>query len=275
VQVGDNVTVNYIGIFGTGPEQGKVFDTSLYAVATDNASYPKALSYHLRGAVANYTPLPVHVGSSTPSSGYSLYNKSFIQVVTGFWQGLVGLPGNVTHLVAVPVDLGYGPDNPACERTLPLVVRVPVVETIPGVQFTADYPDVVAVSGGSFVDPTYGYTVEILSANSTSVTLENVAYSGETADLQGWTTVVASVTSTSNGSGLITIENLLTGTDAGHIQSSTSSGLCTSSSNGVFIVSAVNQSAGTFTENFNQEVDGQVLDFEVTVVDIYQPVLLT
>src|SRR5215472_2799448 len=65
VQLGDNVTVNYIGIFGSGPEAGKVFDTSIYSVATNNIAYPKSLSYHSRGdSASNYTTLDVHVGGS-------------------------------------------------------------------------------------------------------------------------------------------------------------------------------------------------------------------
>ena len=38
VREGDNVTVNYIGEFGSGPQTGRVFDTSIYAVGVNNAS---------------------------------------------------------------------------------------------------------------------------------------------------------------------------------------------------------------------------------------------
>jgi FKBP-type peptidyl-prolyl cis-trans isomerase 2 len=277
VAVGDNVTVNYIGTFGSGPEQGKVFDTSLYAVANNNAVYPKALQYHLRGEnlAKNYTPLAVHVGGNTPSSGYSYDNLSFIQVVTGFWQGLVGLPVNETHAVVVPPALGYGPSDPACQRTLPLKVQVPVFQTLSGTEFTKLYPSVLATTGSSFVDPTYGWTTEILSANATSVSIENVVYVGEMGDRQGWNTTVTNVTSTSNDSGLITVQNDLTPAQAGHLAGSTTNGLCTSSSNGDFIITAVNYTSGTFTEDFDQEVVGQTLIFQVTIVAIYAPVATT
>lgn len=272
VQVGDNVTVNYVGIFGSGPDQGKVFDTSIYADAINDASFPKALQYHPRGAAANYTPLPVHVGGNTPQSGYSLHNMSFIQVVTGFWKGLVGLRGNESHLLVVPPSLGYGYGNPACLRTMPLTVTFPVYQSLSGLAFTALYPGVLATTGASFTNPTYGFTVEILSANSTSVALENIAYSGETTDLQGWPAEVASVVPTSNGTGLITIQNLINGAQAGHLAGTTTHGLCANGgSAAAFIVTEVNTTAGTFTENFNQEVSGQTLLFEVAVVNIYVP----
>ncbi len=272
VRQGDNVTVAYIGVFGSGPEQGKVFDTSIYSVAIQNSTYPKALEYHLRGAPGNYTALPVYVGSNAPSSGYSFANKSFIQVVTGFWQGLVGLTGNQTRSILVPPELGYGSPNPACLVTLPLTVHVPVVETLTGAQFNAQYPGVLATTGTYFTNPKYGWETEVFSANLTSVTLENFAFVGETATLQGWETQVTNVTSTSNGSGQITVMNLLTPDEAGHLAGHTANGACQSSSSGNYIVSAVNYTSDTFTEDFNQEVVGETLIFDVTVIDIYAPV---
>src|SRR5580658_2385472 len=106
VTLGDNVTVNYIGLFGSGPQQGKVFDTSIYSVAYDNIAYPKGLQFSPRGpSPSNFTPLDVFVGASTPSGGYSLGGLSFIQVVPGFWEGLLGLSGNQTRTISVPPAL--------------------------------------------------------------------------------------------------------------------------------------------------------------------------
>jgi FKBP-type peptidyl-prolyl cis-trans isomerase 2 len=271
VQANDNVTVNYIGIFGSGPEQGKVFDTSLYSVAINNATYPKSLQYHGRGAAANYTPLAVHVGDNTPSAGYSYAGLSFIQVVTGFWQGLLGLPGNYTRLVSVPPSLGYGSQDPSCLRTLPLTVHVPIVERMRGTNFTAMYPGVLATTGASFNDPTYGWPVLILSANQSFVTIENLPPVGWTTDHGGWPITVTNITTTANGSGQITVRNELTSSDAGLTGGHVSNGLCSSQSNGQYIISAVNFANGTYTEDFNQEVRGQTLLFAVTVVNIYAP----
>ena len=275
VEKGDNVTVNYIGVFGSGPEQGKVFDTSLYSVAVSDTTYPKALQYHARGAPGNYTPLAVHVGASTPSGGYSFANKSFIQVVTGFWQGLLGLPGNESRAIVVPPSLGYGPTNPACLLSLPLTVHAPVFQTLTGGQFSKQYPGFLATTGSSFTDPKYGWKTVILSANTTSVSLESFAYVGETASLQGWPTMVTNVTNTANGTGQITVVNELTAAEAGHLAGHSSTGLCTSISSGNYILSAVNFTSGTFTEDFNQEVVGQTLVFTVTIVDIYVPISTT
>jgi FKBP-type peptidyl-prolyl cis-trans isomerase 2 len=272
VKLNDNVTVNYIGIFGSGPQQGKVFDTSIYAVATNDAAYPKGLQYHARGVAKNYTSLPVHVGNTTPSSGYSYAGLSFIQVVPGFWQGLLGLEGNTTHLIVVPPSLGYGQQNPACLREEPLTVEVPVLQKLTGANFTAQYPGVLATTGATFNNPTYGWPTLILSANTSYVTIENLPQVGWTSSSGGWPIEVTNITGTANGSGQITVRNLLTPTDAGQIGGTASHGLCTSQSNGQFIISAVSVVNNTYTEDFNQEVTGETLLFVVTVVDIYAPV---
>jgi FKBP-type peptidyl-prolyl cis-trans isomerase 2 len=273
VAVGDNVTVNYIGIFGSGPEQGKVFDTSLYAVGSNNAAWPKSLEYQGRGASGNYSPLAVHVGGSTPSGGYSLGGLSFIQVVTGFWQGLIGQPGNLTKSVSVPPNLGYGPSNPACQIVRPLAETFPVFETLTRSAFGGEFPGVLPNTGASLIDPHYRWPVLILSANSTSVAIENLASVGATVSPFGYPIVVTNVSSTADGTGSITVVAQLTPNDAGQVLGNDLTGKspCPSQSNGKFVVTAVDIVHGTFTSDYNTEVTGQTLIFMVQVVNIFVP----
>jgi len=270
-QIGDNVTVNYIGIMGSGPQAGKVFDTSIYAVASDPIGYPKTLEFGLRGAAENYTPLAVHVGGSTPSSGYSLGGQNFIQVVTGFWQGLVGLSGNVSRSVNVPPDLGYGPTRAACLDVKPLTFSVPIVETLTLNAFGTRYSGVTATQGAQFADPTYGWPVLVMSSNASYATVENLATVGWITHAQGYNEIVRSVTSTANGTGSITLEVQLTTADAGHVLGAAASAPAGCQSSGRYIISAVDLGTGTFTEDFDTEVTGQTLIFIVTVVDIFPP----
>ncbi len=272
VQVGANVTVNYIGVYGSGPEQGKVFDTSLYSVAVNNIAFPKALTYQPRGPTpANYSPLDVHVAGDTPSAGYTLGADKFIGVVTGFWIGLVGLPGNVSKQLILPPDLAYGPANPACEATEPLAYSIPMMSTLSATQFTSEYTGQVPATGSEFPDPHFGWPVLVLSSNASYVTVENLPTIGWTASPAGWPVVVTNVSATANGTGLITLQNELTPSQAGHLvgKDYTGTGPCSSSANGKFIVTAVDLGAGTYTENFNQEVQGETLIFTVTVIDIF------
>lgn len=273
VQVGGNATVNYIGFFGSGPESGRVFDTSLYSVAINNASYPKSVGFQFRGPSASYSPLGVYVGPNAPSSGYTAGNTTFRSVVPGFWQGLVGLTGNATRTLVVPPALGYGPQNPACNRTLPLRYTLPVVATFTAAGFSSAFPGVSPLTGVAFLDPHYGWNMTVYSANTSFVTVENLPYVGYVAHPAGWPVLVTAISNTANGAGAISLVNELTPSDAGHLlgKDFNGTGPCTSSSNGQFIVTAVNPSAGTYTEDFNEEVQGETLIFVVTVVDIFPP----
>ncbi|HEY6238369.1 MAG TPA: FKBP-type peptidyl-prolyl cis-trans isomerase, partial [Thermoplasmata archaeon] len=256
----------------SGPEQGKVFDTSIFAVANDAVSYPKSIEYHARGpSASNYTTLAVHVGGKTPSSGYTVGSLSFIQVVTGFWQGLVGIAPNQTRAVIVPPNLGYGPTNPSCVATKPLSYTVPIVQTYSGPAFSKKYPGIIAATGAQFSDPRLGWPILILSANASFVTVENLPSVGWSVSPSGWPVDVTNITSTPNGTGQITLENQLFPSQAGLLvgKDYEGKGPCTTQSSGTFIVTAVNLLDGTYTENFNAEVQGQTLIFLVTVVNVF------
>ncbi len=273
VALGDNVTVNYVGAFSTGPDAGKVFDTSLYAIATNNAQYPKSLMYQPRGPPANYTPLGVYVGAGAPANGYQLGGQTFVGVVPGFWQGLVGAPPNQTRTIVVPPSAGYGPQNPACLRTLPLVQHAPVLLTLNAAQFAKAYPGVTPYTGLVFNDPHLGWSVLVLSTNASFVALQNMPYVGETSSPSGWPVVVTAIAPTANGTGDITLVNQLSPSQAGLILGTDylGTGPCSTQAKGKFIVSAIDAVAGTYTENFNPEVTGQTLVFYVSVINIFPP----
>jgi len=261
VNNGDNVTVNYVGEFGSGPQTGRVFDTSIYSVALNNASYPKSLEYSLRSSVSAYVPLAVHVGKYAPASGYTIGNLTFNSVVTGFWQGLVGLPGNQTHTIVVPPGLGYGSLNQSCLRSVPLVSSTPVMTTVALDQFSKLYPNGTAMVGDVFADPTYGWNDSVFAVNATSVTIRALVSMGMKSSPDGLPFAVTAVNATT-----ITLTSQLTPADSGLVLGHASTGLCDSTK---FIVSAVDYTTVTLTENFNAEVQGETLDFIVTVIDIF------
>jgi hypothetical protein len=264
VQIGDNVTVNYIGLFGTSAQIGKVFDTSYYSVAFNNLAWPKAIGFTPRGPnPSNFTPLPVAVGPNVPSGGYTVGNLTFESVVTGFWQGMLGLPGNQTRYITVPDTLGYGPQNASCLFPQPLTVSVPTTVALSTSAFASAFPAVTPVAGAEFSDPTYRWPVYILSVNSTSVVYENLPALGWTASPSGWPVTVTAISSST-----ITLTNQLSPSNAGLVGGTSATEECGSSS---FIVSQVNPATATYTENFNRDVLGQTLIFIVSVIDIYPP----
>src|SRR5437867_8247419 len=86
-QGGDQVQVDYVGTF---VENGLVFDTSLQAIARDNASYPKAFMFAWH---ASYAPLSVTIGSGGD--------------VPAFDTGSLGLALAESGTIAVPPARGY------------------------------------------------------------------------------------------------------------------------------------------------------------------------
>ncbi|MCI4372121.1 MAG: FKBP-type peptidyl-prolyl cis-trans isomerase [Thermoplasmata archaeon] len=265
VAVGDNVTVNYIGSFGSGGEIGRTFDTSIFSVYQNNVTYPKSLYFPSThgGNPANYTPLPTHIG---PSGQYTIGNLTFGTTVAGFWQGLVGMNGNQTRYVVIPYSLGYGPLDPACTATRPLAYTVPVYVTVPADQFSAVYPGISATSGTTFTDPTYGWTDLILSVNATAVVVNHLPSLGQTTRFDAWNITVTNLSSTT-----ISVLNLLTPSNYGRVLGTFSAAQsCGGQSQAHYLISGVNLNAGTYSINWNSEVTGQTLIFRVTIVDIFK-----
>jgi FKBP-type peptidyl-prolyl cis-trans isomerase len=261
VVIGDNVTVQYIGVLGGGPQQGYVFDTSLLSVANDNVTWPKALEFSYRGNASQYAPLGVHVGPNSPSGGYEINNTTFGGVVTGFWQGMLGMAANQTKWVSIPPSLAYGPERPACLVTAPLVVSVPILTAVPTSNFTAGYPEVPKLAGTTFVDPTYGWTDEVFSVNSTTVTIQSMPTVGFTSSAVGWPVTVTAISG-----GNISVTNDITGANVGRILGAGTTSVCGQTH---YIISAVNPANGTYTRDYNTQVTGTTLIFRITIVTIY------
>lgn len=261
VSVGSNVTVNYIGTFASGPQTDRVFDTSIYSVAIANVTYPKAISFTYRGSEANYTPLPVAVGPLIPSSGYTVGNLTFDGVVTGFWQGLLGMTVGQSRLITVPPSLGYGEPDPACFASQPLTFTTPTIVAMTPSAFATAYPGVSATGGTTFTDPTYGWTDLVLSVNSSAVLVQKQATVGWSVPGTAWTVAVTAVNTTT-----ITLRNQLTYGNLGNVSGTVSTPVCGETH---YIVSGLNASAGTYIEDFNPQVVGQTLVFQVTIVAKY------
>jgi hypothetical protein len=268
VALGDNVTVNYVGMFGSGPQAGRIFDTSIYSVAMSNVTYPKSLEVTFRGNQSDYTPLPVYVG---PTGSYTIGNLTFGTVVTGFWQGLVGLSANHTVSIRVPPSLGYGPVIPSCLVTQPLVFTVPVLVAVTPAGFASVYPGKSSAPGTEFADPSFGWTDVVLSNNSTAIVIENLPNLGYQVPNSSWPILVTGLNAST-----ITLTNELTPANSGLALGTATGTVCGSHR---FIVQSVNVGDGTFTELYdftasgggqvNAEIQGQTLVFEVTVVQFY------
>ncbi|EQD77034.1 peptidyl-prolyl cis-trans isomerase, FKBP-type, partial [mine drainage metagenome] len=268
VQVGANVTVNYIGYFGSGPQIGKVFDTSIYSVYQNNASYPKSLEFASghSGAASAYHPLGVHIGPATAQ--YTVGNQTFSGVVPGFWQGIVGMTVNQTRYISMPPSLAYGPLDPACEATEPLAFTVPVLRSYTVANFSAAFPGISTTGGTTFPDPVYGWTDQVFASNTSAVSVVSLPSLGETMRLSGWSASVTGVNGTT-----ITVTNDITPQNFGSLLGTfpTARACGGGASTSHYLIAGVNVAAGTFTINWNTEVTGQSLVFRVTLVALVTP----
>ncbi|HUZ79295.1 MAG TPA: hypothetical protein VMV28_01550 [Thermoplasmata archaeon] len=268
VELGDNVTVNYVGYFGSGPQAGAIFDTSLWSVA-NNSNLKKSLEFANRGSQAAYTPLGVHVGPTAPSGGYVVHNTTFNTVITGFWKGMLGMTGNVSKWISIPPSLGYGNGQAGCYQSSPLVYTIPATNLIALSTFHTQYPNATAATGAQFADPQYGWTDFVLSANASWVVVQYHPTLGQLASPYGYPEQVTNISTASGGAGTITLTSLLAPSQAGLVLGKLPSSASTVCSANKFIVSSISPATNTQVWNFNAEVMGQTLVFVVTVLNIY------
>src|SRR5437879_10817287 len=223
-QSGDQVKVDYVGRF----EDGFVFDTSLMSVAEDNASYTKAFSFGWRNS---WQPLSFAIGAVP------------LAVIRGFDVGVQGLAVGDAKTIVVPPNLGYGLSDPAKILVKPLLEPVPVRVTMNESAFTNTYKTQ-PVSGANVTDPFWGWSAYV-SVSGSIVTVTNSPVPGQMVHPYGWDARVDSVDDgADNGTGRIVVHHLLDTTAVDRVGQKTASGTV------VFVVTAVDLAAGTYTANY-------------------------
>ncbi len=238
-QQGDTVYIDYVGYFAT---DSLVFDTSIQSVAADNITYPKAYTFAWR---ASWQNLQFTIGDGS--------------VIKGFDDGVRGLAAGQTTTVSIPESLGYGAANPDLIFVHHLVETVPVRQTMNESAFQSYYGQA-AVSATNVSDPVYGWSVTVSILNG-QVVVTNSPYPGEAIrPYRAWDATVQSIDdAANNGTGLITIQSHLDPTMVDKIGAKAPNGQ-------TFYLSAVDLSAGTYTLNFNKQVVGRTLVFQITMV---------
>ncbi len=247
-QSGDTVQVDYIGTFA---DDGLVFDTSFASVAKDNASFPKSFTFTWRDP---WQALSFSVGAVPP------------KVIEGFDLGVQGMAVGDSKTIVVPPSLGYGLADPSKFVVKPLFEPVPVRATMTATDFQTRY-GVTPVSGSNVTDPFWGWPATVAVSGSL-VTVTNSPFPGqELRPYDGWDAQVESIDDPGNGGvGVILVHHLLTPGDVDRVGQKVSRA---GSVVPVFVVSAVDLDAGTYTLDYNVSVPlGRTLVFQVTMVSI-------
>lgn len=245
VQQGDQIQLDYTGTF---QDTGLVFDTSNQSVAKDNATFPKAYSFSWR---SSWSPLSFTVGSGT--------------VVTGFDQGVRGLAVGEAKTIEVPYSEGYGPANPALVHVHDLLESVPVRTYWNESAFMAYFKST-PLSGSAIADPVWGWP-DLVTLATSYITVTASPGLLQTVHPYGlWNATVVSIDDTANnGTGVIQVQHHLTASLVDVLGATDPSGQ-------KFYLSAVDVDAGKYTLNYNRQVVGRTLIFQVTIVKITRSV---
>ncbi len=259
---GSKVTMNYVGMF----EDDRVFDTSIWSIASNDALYPKSFTFSPRDEDA-YEPFEMTAGLYGESGG----------TIKGFALGVIGMQLNEKSIIVVAPEDGYEVD-PTMVETFDLMEEVPVVVTL----YETEFLNLFGVSPVPMsIVPHYkwGWDVLITDVSLGSVTYKNIPTVGEVVtpygdpndsdDPMGWECVVESYDLLyDDGAGLITVQHLLTEEDTYWREGVDHEGVS-------FVLSAVDEDAGTFQihkinpdTGYNGEISGRTLLFEVTILAI-------
>jgi FKBP-type peptidyl-prolyl cis-trans isomerase 2 len=259
VESGDIVTLNYIGRLS----DGRVFDTSLYDVASDDVVYPKSLTFTLRSN-ESYEPFEMTAGKY--GSGGT---------IKGFALGVIGMRVNETRIVEVSPDEGYD-INPSMLITKDLVEVIPATETLTAAEFKNAFGTDAKLL---LVIPHYlwGWDVVVTDNASDMVTFKhmptvNQSYYpyGDPEDPDnpmGWPVVVESFDPVGlGGKGATTIRHIIDAGDVYNVKGEDSEGYTFvlwsfDSTNSTFVMHRSDSASG-----YNGELAGRALFFEITIV---------
>lgn len=243
-ETGDFVEVDYRGWF---PDTGRTFDTSIEAVAKDNATFRKAASFSFRTGAARYQPLQWTMGCA---SGQDCPIPSFQDATRGLRVGQ-------SRIVILPPEDAYGPSDPAKVEIRPLVEEVVATEAMDETQFRARFG--VQPQDGSFVrDAARGWNATVRVAGNV-VTVRAAPSLNDVVRVGGrWNAQVVAIDDAANeGRGAVTLRHHLTASDVREFVAA--------DAKGNFVVVALDEVAGTYTVDYNNEVIGKTLAFEVTL----------
>lgn len=244
VEAGMTINVDYTGKL----TDGRIFDTSNYTIASNDALYPKTLSFTLKAQSA-YDPLNFEVGDGS--------------LITGFDKAVVGMRVGQTKTVTLTPDQAYGYMDESKLITFSLTENVPLLATFTSSDFQAEY-GVAPVQGMTVTDTYYGWAATVMEVNTGAdrVTVKNVPtlnteYRVYGDDPSGWSVLVTSIESSTNS---ITIEHQLTDSDSDRVMGTDDVGK--------FFVTQIDTAHGTAVKNYNSELLGKTLVFIITIVSI-------
>ena len=262
IEMGDLVTLNYIGSFSSG----RVFDTSLLDVATNDIVYPKSLTFSIRDN-ESYRPFDMTAGLYGAQGG----------TIKGFALGVLGLRVGDTQTIEVLPEDGYAVD-PDMVESVDIVQHINATETMSETDFRSLF-NIEPVVMDRVPHYLWTWDVLILEVGFNVVTYKNVPDVGQVVypfgdpmddeDPSGWACVVESYSPSANdGIGEVVVRHLVTEEDVYEVKGTLYTGQ-------TFILSGYDAENGTLEihrsnpeTGYDGEISGRTLYFEVTIIAI-------
>ncbi len=265
IQNGDLVEVNYTGMF----INESVFDTNIESVANDE-NISKSYSFKPK---SSYSTLKFTVGSG--------------QMIKGFDEGVLNMTAGETRIINVTAEDGYGMPHDDLFINISKNQSIPLFETITKEEYNIHYSENITI-GMPMTHYFWGWNVSIFDINYydddgavKNITMWNKPDLNSTVNVFGWETKIVEIKSgynppegrillRHNTSENITIDKektkfLMIDNEAlNYVVSQINIGNL--SVGDIGIVSFVD--TDTFTVDYNPEVVGKTLIFEVTIVSI-------
>ncbi|MCD6383923.1 MAG: FKBP-type peptidyl-prolyl cis-trans isomerase [Thermoplasmata archaeon] len=171
VKEGDKVTVDYIGRF----PNGEVFDTSIRAIA-DNPLIPKSPGFTPQ---STYQPLEFVVGSG--------------RMIKGFEDGVIGMRVGETRNITVPPEEGYGPADPNLIMWIPETEFVPLFVNLTVEQFKENFSGEEPKVDAVYTHPFWGWPCKVVKIEGDRVTFQNTPRVGERYKAFPWNSTVEDI----------------------------------------------------------------------------------
>jgi FKBP-type peptidyl-prolyl cis-trans isomerase 2 len=183
--VGDKVEVDYVGYL----TEYKVFDTSVLDIGREN-TVQKTPDFRTR---PTYEPLKVYVNLEDTD-----FSDEYIQVVEGFWEGIVGMREGQSRSVTLPPAKAYGDFTNA---TLNITEEVAMIETMTLSEFDLNYPGEEPLKGMILAHHFWGWNISINHINESEdiVEIQNEPDINETVDPYLWESKVIYKNQSDNG----------------------------------------------------------------------------
>lgn len=261
VVAGDTVTLDYIGRFA----DGRIFDTSIWDVAKDDALYPKSLTFTLRSN-DSYKAFSMEAGK------YGVGGT-----IKGFALGVIGLHVGDYELIEIAPEDAY-PVNASMIASAKLTEIVPVKELYSVSGFKSYFntePLLLSTTAHYFwkwkvlVADISGDVVTVLNQPTVGSSVYPFGDPTSSTDPNGWEVRVISYDpGADEGVGRITVQNMVSAEDVYRVKGTDTAG-------NAFVISRYDADNGTFeihrsdsSAGYNGEISGRALFFEVTIVKI-------